>query len=57
MNIPRNKTIRKILVQDCINNLRKSGLPDEMLGFLLKSLHFHTPCYCSMQRPSGSGHG
>ena len=45
MNIPRNKTVRKILVNDCINNLRKTGLPDETLGFLLKSLHFHTPWY------------
>ena len=45
MDVPRNKIVRKILVQDCINNLRKSGLPDDMLGFLLKSLHFHTPWY------------
>ena len=45
MNIPRNKVVRKILVNDCINNLRKTGLPDETLGFLLKSLHFHTPWY------------
>ncbi len=45
MDIPRHKTIRKMLVNDCINNLRKSGLPDKTLGFLLKSLHFHTPWY------------
>jgi hypothetical protein len=45
MSIPRNKFIRKLLVNDCINNLRKIGLPDETLGFLLKTLHFHTPWY------------
>jgi hypothetical protein len=45
MDIPIHKTIRKMLVNDCINNLRKSGLPDKTLGFLLKSLHFHTPWY------------
>ena len=45
MTRPRNKMVRKILVNDCINNLRKTGLPDETLGFLLKSLHFHTPWY------------
>ena len=45
MDIPRNKVVRKILVNDCINNLRKTGLPDETLGFLLKSLHFHNISY------------
>lgn len=36
---------RNLVVDDGLVRLRASGMPDELLGFLVKSLHFHTPFY------------
>ena len=41
----KRKKIRNILIEKCISDLRKTKLPDYTLGFLLKSIHFHTPWY------------
>lgn len=41
----KRKKIRDTLVKKCLHDLRKSKLPDYTLGFLLKSIHFHTPWY------------
>jgi phosphoglycerol transferase MdoB-like AlkP superfamily enzyme len=41
----KRKKIRDTLVKKCLTDLRKSKLPDYTLGFLLKSIHFHTPWY------------
>lgn len=46
---PRPKLLHKIirtrLVDGMLCNMRSTGLPDKLSGFLLKSLHFHTPWY------------
>jgi hypothetical protein len=41
----KRKDIREKLVNKCLSDLRKTKLPDYTLGFLIKSLHFHTPWY------------
>ena len=42
------KIIRNKIVDFTIYCLRKTGLPDKMLGFLLKTQHFSTPLYFSI---------
>jgi hypothetical protein len=39
------KYIRNKIVDFTIYNLRLTGLPDYMLGFMLKTQHFSTPFY------------
>ena len=41
----KRKKIRNMLIEKCLNDLRKTKLPDYTLGFLIKSTHFHTPWY------------
>ena len=41
----KRKKIRNMLIEKCLNDLRKTNLPDYTLGFLVKSIHFHTPWY------------
>jgi len=41
----KRKKIRNLLIEKCLNDLRKTKLPDYTLGFLIKSTHFHTPWY------------
>lgn len=36
---------RNLAVDYNLVNLRRSNMPDPVLGFLVKSLHFHTPYY------------
>ena len=43
--IEQRLKMRKYLVNKVLGILRKTGLPDYILGFLLKGLHFHTPWY------------
>ena len=42
------KIIRNKIVDFTIYCLRKTGLPDEMLGFVLKTQHFSTPFYFAL---------
>jgi len=39
------KQLRSKLTDHLLDFLRRSGLPDKMLGFLLRTAHFHTPWY------------
>ena len=39
------RRFRNLVVDYNLVRLRSSGMPDEMLGFLVKSIHFHTPYY------------
>ena len=43
--INKRKKIRNMLIEKCLNDIRKTNLPDYTLGFLIKSTHFHTPWY------------
>ena len=45
MDKDTRRRARNLAVDYNLVNLRKSGMPDEVLGFLVKSLHFHTPFY------------
>ena len=52
----KRKNIRKILVDKCLYDLKKTNLPDYTLGFLVKNTHFHTPwyfliLYCLLPKP------
>ena len=39
------RRFRNLVVDYNLVNLRSLGMPDDMLGFLVKSIHFHTPYY------------
>lgn len=39
------KVLRDVLIKDTLYKLRATQIPDNVLGFLLKSIHFHTPWY------------
>lgn len=41
----KRRQLRKRFVEKTINTLRMIGLPDKITGFLLKTMHFHTPWY------------
>jgi len=45
MDKDTRRRARNLAVDYNLVNLRKTGMPDEVLGFLVKSLHFHTPFY------------
>ena len=37
------KTIRTMIINVNLYILRKTNIPDKLLGFIIKSVHFHTP--------------
>ena len=37
------KTIRTMIININLYMLRKTNIPDKLLGFMIKSVHFHTP--------------
>ena len=45
MDKDTRRRFRNLAVDYNLVNLRNSNMPDEVLGFLVKSLHFHTPYY------------
>lgn len=45
MDKDTRRRARRLAVDYNLVRLRESKMPDEVLGFLVKSLHFHTPYY------------
>jgi len=45
MDKDTRRRARRLAVDYNLVRLRSSNMPDEVLGFLVKSLHFHTPYY------------
>jgi len=45
MDKDTRRRARSLMVDYNLVRLRKSNMPDEVLGFIVKSLHFHTPYY------------
>jgi len=45
MDKDTRRRARRLAVDYNLVTLRSSNMPDEVLGFLVKSLHFHTPYY------------
>ena len=39
------KELRNKLVNSILKRVRESGLPDDIAGFLLRTVHFHIPWY------------
>ena len=42
------KTIRTMVININLYILRKTNIPDKLLGFMIKSVHFHTPGFFFM---------
>ena len=42
------KTIRTMVINVNLYLLRKTNIPDKLLGFMIKSVHFHTPGFFFM---------